>query len=1016
MSVASPGLPSGPAKTHKSSAPAIAVEAMRAMKFALIASLENAHLQRVPTQILTSCGAAMALRRWSLILNDEDIELAVKHPAGAGVYPIDPSQDSVKAMFARFWTPLPSAQSLAVVDISGAAAVTDYGLALLVRHHAGISELDVSGCSALSDVGVREAGLCLRGLRSLCLADTLITGSSLLAVADHCHLLSKLNVSRCTKLEKYGLVKVFYKCTRLEWLNMSHLALVGDCEVAVLAYNCPRLCTFIAKDTPNVSDQSIIALAQSCRDLEHVDVSRRQLQFKITDASLLALGESSATLRVLRAAGCDQLTDVGLTWLSEGCRCLEELDVAGCPKVTDAGLRSVGQCHALASVDVRRNKSVSDVGLSSLSVGCPGLRHLCCDGLFLLSDPRIPPAKRRSKTHASVGISALAHFCPSLEKLHLSGCFQLNVSIERFVSTLTSLRDIDLSGCKALRPQALVALAEGCTLLENVNLSDCGEGVTGAVVEALGAHCRHLKAVNLTRCEGVLSIRALCGCAHLHRLELAECCGLVNESLIPLCDERAVPALTHLSLAGIKSLTDPVVAWIAAGSKRIVYLSLTGTRVSSFTARAVKDAFPHSTLMQNQNFFGFWPLFRYEDRVLHKAFNDTVMAVTKLQAVVRAMAARRRFQAKIQNHTRNQACLALQCVMRAQQAKREVHKRWLVRQRRDVAATTIQSVFRVAVAKKTLRLLRAESYFRFQCRTATKIQTQWRVFLDRRKFFRMVDALKVQSHVRVLKAIAIQCTLRRMFARNHVRKRIYRRRARERLTILKAVVIQRVYRGHATRVKLSEISQRDRALKRRRLFAVRRIQCCARAMSLIRLLKRRYETKMRFKRAAILIQSLVRQHLARLFVEELRTELFLDLQNSSALLLQGRWRITRAKRLLQSLREESYAAIAMRNFAATQFSKHYRARAARILLLSMKEEARQYEIWRTRLILLSAIKLQAFYRGVKGRRRFDKLMREKRGLWIELFDEDKQQRFFFSKVNNHTLCRLSVNVLTLSCG
>jgi hypothetical protein len=57
------------------------------------------------------------------------------------------------------------------------------------------------------------------------------------------------------------------------------------------------------------------------------------MQFRISDVSMLALGQKSRSLRTLRVSGCDTISDVGVNWLTEGCQALEELDLGSCTKV-----------------------------------------------------------------------------------------------------------------------------------------------------------------------------------------------------------------------------------------------------------------------------------------------------------------------------------------------------------------------------------------------------------------------------------------------------------------------------------------------------------------------------------------------------------------------------------------------------------------------------------------------------------------------------------------------------------
>jgi len=151
------------------------------------------------------------------------------------------------------------------------------------------------------------------------------------------------------------LTKLFVSCTKLEELDISNFLNVGDDEIRLLAQNCPNMAVFKAVDSPHISDQSILALSQHCSELDCIDVSRKSYSFKISDVSLLALGnipfiyvlflyfvlknrllfqgKRAFSLRSLILNGCENVTDVGLNWLVEGCHSLEELNLCGCTRV-----------------------------------------------------------------------------------------------------------------------------------------------------------------------------------------------------------------------------------------------------------------------------------------------------------------------------------------------------------------------------------------------------------------------------------------------------------------------------------------------------------------------------------------------------------------------------------------------------------------------------------------------------------------------------------------------------------
>ena len=79
----------------------------------------------------------------------------------------------------------------------------------------------------------------------------------------------------------------------------------------------------------------------------------------------------------------------------------------------------------------------------------------------------------------------------------------------------------------------------------------------------------------------------------------------------------------------------------------------------------------------------------------------------------------------------------------------------------------------------------------------------------------------------------------------------------------------------------------------------------------------------------------------------------------------------------------------------------------------LREEARQAELWRQKVLLWAAVKIQSFFRGCKGRVYFEQQLREKRGMWIELFDEETERRFFYSKLTGEIRWNIPADLLAL---
>ena len=102
----------------------------------------------------------------------------------------------------------------------------------------------------------------------------------------------------------------------------------------------------------------------------------------------------------------------------------------------------------------------------------------------------------------------------------------------------------------------------------------------------------------------------------LEKLDLSGCRGLVDDMMLPLSRGYALPKLKFLSLINVTLLTDATLSWIASSNKNIIHLSIRGTLIRKTALISVRDSFPNSDVVINDNFFGFWPKSRIEDKAL----------------------------------------------------------------------------------------------------------------------------------------------------------------------------------------------------------------------------------------------------------------------------------------------------------------------------------------------------------------------------------------------------------------
>ncbi|PNX93505.1 F-box protein skp2a-like, partial [Trifolium pratense] len=215
--------------------------------------------------------------------------------------------------------------------------------------------------------------------------------------------LSRLSLSWCSK-------------------NMNNLVLS-------LAPKFTKLQTLILRqDKPQLEDNAVEAVANFCRDLQILDLSK---SFKLTDSSLYAVALGCRDLTKLNISGCSAFSDNALAYLASLCRKLKILNLCGCVKaVSDTALQAIGHyCNELQSLNLGWCEQVSDVGVMSLAYGCPDLRTLDLCGCLLITvlhsfhhmicdSATLTPMLFA----ADDSVIALADRCPHLRSLGLYFC------------------------------------------------------------------------------------------------------------------------------------------------------------------------------------------------------------------------------------------------------------------------------------------------------------------------------------------------------------------------------------------------------------------------------------------------------------------------------------------------------------------------------------------------------------------------------------------------------------------
>jgi hypothetical protein len=509
-------------------------------------------------------------------------------------------------------------------------------------------------------------------------------------------------------------------------------------------------------------------------------------------------------------------------------------------------------------------------------------------------------------------------------------------------------------------------------------------------------------------------MKAIGDLEHLEKLDISGCTGVVDSDMLPLCSIDKTTKLKTLILNSCKHLTDSSLAWISSARTGVLRLiSFKGTSMTRQSAQAVRDSYPLSDMLFNENFSGFWPKPRLNDRILMNDYFKVFTGITKIQGRVRKMIATAVMKELAYRKRVRWAAIKVTLIFQM------AHAKWVVQRKRDEwmrkrkYALTVTSIFHVAIAKRDVRNRRAAILFDKITASATKIQRLWRFYWDKKTADRIRQAFLTLLRRRRWAQVILQSACRMwkcMYKMKLLKQHLAATKAlRER----KALLIQRVYRGHVDRsmvkskkelMMYEQLLRVESAIRIQRRLRVRKTGSILDALIAFR--RRKYTS-------ATKIQALARGRIARWRFRELRLKVRDEILNKNATIIQTQLRVMHARIIVNRLRLERRQWIEERSKAVTVFSKYWRSKEARAMFAEMKR-IRELELRDQALLeLWSAVKIQAAYRGYRGRIYFDQKLREKKGKWKELFDEEKGRRFFYNKLTGEIRWRMPKDLLDL---
>ena len=899
------------------------------------------------------------------------------------------------------------------LNLCDAQQITDSGLGSLSQACTSLKWLSLENSRAITSIGLSLIINATSSLSShssleyLSVSDcVVISGSGFGIIGSKCAKLKVLLLARCSQIKPSALVKIFAGCKHLEVLDFTSCKMISDDELKILSENCSNLRELNLSECPKISDTGIyhISNGSCCSSLHCLDIARSSLPCRITDVSLMSLGEKCAALTKINLTGCEMIADAGIAWLAKGCRNLSYINLTKCFKVTNAGMRHLGEnCTGLKTVILVNVKRVSDVGIRLLANGCPTLERLNVSGLFMLSDGM-------KRDFGLEGLQALgkALCANSLKVLSLQDCTQISTTALVAISSLTNLETLVLSGCTNLSLDGIRAISISCSRIETLSLSNCGNCCCDKMVELVTRNMQRLRVISLAGCEkiGKNAIKAIASCRFLSHVDFTGC-RISDQDLIPLCEFSFEPGLETLILSHCGNVGNMALSWISdgisgsqkrLGAIRLTTLALKYTKVTYQAAKAVRDGFPDSELVMTDEIFGFYPHSRIGDRRIIQLFTQKEDALQKLHCSYRCHLAQQRLLLLREQSMKKRTVVIVQHLWFVYVAKVELNRLKLNLVRKTRSATCLQQFYRLIEAKLCADLLRQELRLKISVVKSKRIQCIFRGIEGRRRASSARRQHKELTLTRHNCSILIQCrrrsclSKREMIQRFRFQKRLQEKRCQSVLTL------QSWHRILIAKTITKQLEERLQEMYEQQQFASKVIVRAFKANSFQQALYRKVAHTKTCLRMATTIQNMWRKFLA---FRELGVLLKLHVARKvfeSCIAIQCQVRCTlsrlKAKRIIDAAKaltakNEANAAIIHRFWTSMQFKQ--RMYHLRYLYYDRLRRILELQIYSSTLIAST-------WRGKIGRDEARSAKNRCNHRWKQLWSEEEKRVFYYNQI------------------
>lgn len=382
--------------------------------------------------------------------------------------------------------------SLEKLDLTKCPSISNKGLVAIAENCPNLTCLTIESCRNIGNEGLQAIGRCCTKLESLAIRDCPLVGDqgivNLLSSGNT--MLKKVKL-HSLNITDFSLAIIGHYGKAITDLSLSSLKGVSQKGFWVMGttQGLQSLASLMIDLCEGFTDLSLETLGKGCTNLKSMCLRRCCI---VSDGGLVAFARAAGSLECLLLEECNWITQRGILTAVSNCSKLKSLSLVKCIGVKDLTPQAslLSPCSSLRSLSIQSCPGFGSTSLAMVGKLCPQLHHLDLSGLTRITDVGLLPLLESSMA--------------GLSKVNLTNCLNLTDKVVLSLARLhgETLELLNLDGCRKVTDASLVAIADNCPMLNDLDVSKCS--ITDSGVAALSQGLQlNLQVLSLSGCSMV---------------------------------------------------------------------------------------------------------------------------------------------------------------------------------------------------------------------------------------------------------------------------------------------------------------------------------------------------------------------------------------------------------------------------------------------------------------------------------------------------------------------------------